>query len=466
MFSPTELAGFHAVITRHGGSEILVERSAHGVRLPVITIPPRTRPAEELTSAIESRWNLKTYCLLTLPAEEPRSVRATAVLELCSVCATLPEGFEWCAADPRSLQDFDDSESYSVIERALATLNDGRSDKHQGPFGRTGWLEHVSEWTAAKGAAEGLRLNGRFRQLNASPTFSLIRFETDGPALWFKAVGEPNLREYSITLVLAKYFPSFLPRVIAARADWNAWLSFEAEGSPLSSCSDVNAWSGVARTLAGLQIASFGQTLHLLDAGCRDVRPTNLLSLTGPFFEAMSALMAQQTKPSPAPLSRSAVLELQAKLEDSLAELLQSDIPDTLGHLDFNPGNIVSSGRNCVFLDWAEGSTGHPFLTFPYLLEHFVRCHPGKEVSARSMTAAYVHAWRSFDSPKGISRALRLSSLVAVFAYATCGDAWRDPHLLNRPNTAAYLRSLTRRMKREADLLSFKSDDRIVSCLG
>jgi len=44
----------------------------------------------------------------------------------------------------------------------------------------------------------GLRLSGEFRQLNASPTFALLRLETTGQALWFKAVGEPNLREFPI----------------------------------------------------------------------------------------------------------------------------------------------------------------------------------------------------------------------------------------------------------------------------
>jgi hypothetical protein len=465
MFSPTQLDSFHVVIIRDG-SEILVERSALGLRLPVITIPPHKRPAEELTAATESRWNLKTYCLFTLPSGDPRSIRSTAVLELCSPCDAPPEGLDWHATASLSQQDFDDGESYSVIERALAALDDNRSVELQGPFGRTGWLELVTEWTASQAAAVGLRLSGAFRQLNASPTFSLMRFETDGPALWFKAVGEPNLREYSITLALSKNFPSHVPRMIAARANWNAWLSLEAEGAPLRECSAVKVWARAAGALASLQIASFGQTLHMIDAGCRDVRPPTLLSLTGPFFEVMSLLMAQQTKPSPTPLSRAELLELQGNLEDTLSELLHSEIPNTVGHLDVNPGNIISNGRDCVFLDWAEGSAGHPFLTFRYLLEHFQRSHPGRDPADRSLTAAYVRSWRSFASPKEISRALRLSSLLAVFAYATCGDSWRDPNLLERPKAAAYLRSLTRRMKREADILSVSENERNVSCLA
>jgi len=60
----------------------------------------------------------------------------------------------------------------------------------------------------------GVRLTGKFRQLNASPTFSLIRLETNGVALWFKATGKPNEHELAIALSLARLFPRYVPRVL------------------------------------------------------------------------------------------------------------------------------------------------------------------------------------------------------------------------------------------------------------
>lgn len=36
-----------------------------------------------------------------------------------------------------------------------------------------------------------------------------------------KAVGEPNLHEFSITLALSKLFPQSVAKMIAARPDWN-----------------------------------------------------------------------------------------------------------------------------------------------------------------------------------------------------------------------------------------------------
>jgi hypothetical protein len=54
-------------------------------------------------------------------------------------------------------------------------------------------------------------------------------------------------------------------------------------------------------------------------------------------------------------------------------------------------------------------------------------------------------------------RALELSPLVAVFAYATGNDLWMDPRKIEQPRTAGYLRSLTRRIEREARVLVERS---------
>ena len=51
---------------------------------------------------------------------------------------------------------------------------------------------------------------------------------------------------------------------------------------------------------------------------------------------------------------------------------------------------------------------------------------------------------------------------LAAFAYATGNEAWKDPERLRDPNTAGYLRSLTRRMSSEANAMS----SRWSPCLG
>jgi hypothetical protein len=151
---------------------------------------------------------------------------------------------------------FEEPSDATAVARALADCKEYAAGRKHGPVGRLGWFAELTEWTREHIRLAGLTLNGKFRQLNASPAFSLIRFETNQSAIWFKAVGEPNLREYSITLALQKYFPAFVPRVVAMRSDWNGWLAIEAQGTHPNENSDTNVWTRIAGTLAEMQIAS------------------------------------------------------------------------------------------------------------------------------------------------------------------------------------------------------------------
>jgi hypothetical protein len=105
-------------------------------------------------------------------------------------------------------------------------------------------------------------------------------------------------------------------------------------------------------------------------------------------------------------------------------------------------------------LDWAEPCVGHPFLTFQYLLEHLRRLRPVEPSWETELLSAYVEYWRRFADPHELTEALAAAPLLAAFAYAVAGEAWRDPVRRKDPNVASLLRSLTRRMKWEGDRLT------------
>jgi hypothetical protein len=289
--------------------------------------------------------------------------------------------------------------------------------------------------------------------MNASPSFSLIRFETDGWALWFKAVGKPNEKEFPITSTLARLFPNYLPPLLGVRPDWNGWLALEAEGCKLDEAQEITFWKATATALARLQIESIDHGPRILSAGARDLGPIVLASLVQPFTEMMTQLMEKQTKVPPAVLCREELLSLGDFIHSALAELEAVGIPQTLGHLDLNPGNIIVSPTRCVFLDWAEAYVGNPLFSFQYLLEH-LRGMTAMGASVEAMLiASYCAQWQQVVSPAALDQALRLTPLLAAFAYATGNDVWADTQRLQEPATAGYLRSLTRRMNREANEL-------------
>jgi len=278
----------------------------------------------------------------------------------------------------------------------------------------------------------------------------LVRFETSGPAAWFKAVGEPNAREFPITVLLTELFPKYTPTILATKLECNGWLSLEAKGTALDETQKVSDWEDAATALAGLQIESIGECDRLLSCGARDLRFSTLAGLIHPFFESANELMEQQVKVPPAILNHQELLLLEQRVRAALACLESLGLPETLGHLDMNPGNVIVSGGSCAFLDWGEAYVGPPFFTFQYLLEHLRRATGRNSASEARVIAQYAGEWRSIASASQIEEAFSLASLLAIFAYAAGSNAWSSGMVLRNPQAAGYVRGLTRRMQRAA----------------
>jgi hypothetical protein len=447
---------YRLLILRNSGSELLVASERPPFTLPCVEIPRWERVAENLTEAVSKRYELSAICLFT---PEPSDATTDGERPLYQVMETrgrskaVPDEMRWRPLDSISDQSFADEQDLAAITDTLRQIAGFQSGQAIGRFGSPGWIEELFSWVERETEPYGLRLTGNFRQFNASPTFSLIRLETNAQAVWFKAVGDPNLREFEISLALAKLFPGFVPTVIAPHPAWHGWLMTEFAGATLDLVQDSCAWERAAHTLAELQIVSVRKTDQLLDAGCRDLRVPCLLTLVDPFIEVMSQLMEQQQKTPPAVLGRGELLTLGTQIKETLSELAELDIPDTLGHLDFNPGNILCSADQCVFLDWAEAYVGPPFLTLQYLREHLVRLRQGNVSLGTDAVKTYEAKWSGILSRETTSAAQDLAPVLAVFAYAVKTSAWRNPTLLREPGNAAYLRSLTRRMHVEMEQL-------------
>jgi hypothetical protein len=451
------------ILLRGKNPEVFVGFDGTHRTFPHVEIPRWQRVAEHLTGALRETCGINAVSLSSLeppPAQSGSSQIRYEIMEPCGPHDETQCDKEWVSVDALIESAFRDACDFQAARQAIAQSMAYAQNATSGPFGRLGWFPDLQEWVQEQIGTHGLHLNGRFRQLNACPTFSLIRFETDGPAVWFKAVGAPNQREYPLTLALAHLFSRFLPEIIATRPEWNGWLAREAEGPLLHECSGLASWEAAAADLAELQIHSLGRSLQFLDPGARDLRAWALAGLVEPFFRTIGDAMERQTKTPPPALSRQQLRSLAATVNDALTVLGETGIPTTLGHLDMNPGNIVCSPTACVFLDWAQAFVGHPFLTFEYLREHFRRTFGQNDSRETQFVARYTSPWRAFASESDIRRALDVAPLVAVFAYAAGNDMWADPEKLKESRTAGYLRSLTRRMEREAQVLL----ERSVSC--
>jgi len=449
---------YRLIVTRRNASEILLLPNGSGRAIPHVEIHPHQRLAEQLTGEASRAWGVEGHCLLISnpPICGRDGAPKYAVMEFVRQKYDAPTGTFW--VQRVAVDGCVEASEARLIQDAIEELNTYATNEESGRFARPGWLEELFRWTQEQIAPLGLRLTSAFRQLNASPTFSLLRLETDGGAVWFKATGEPNSHELPVTVALARLFPLSVPQILGIHRGWNGWLSAEVAGTSLDQITDFSAWERVADELAELQIASIGKTVELLEAQTKDLRIPRLAERIDLFVERMGELMAAQEKPSPAPLVRSELVTLAEGLKESCMLLESCGLPNTLGHIDFNPGNILLSGDRCVFLDWAEGCVANPLLTFEYLREHMARSGIQKPAGGECLAAAYLRPWTSFHSPDELRRALALSPLIAVFAYAVANDSWRSPDLVRDSRHAGYFRSLTRRMYREAICMAERSE--------
>lgn len=440
------------IITRRNATETFLLSDGPGWGLPQVEICRTRRLAEQLTADTCKSWNLETYCLFlsnsaTTPKDPP--VAQYAVMEAVERNGRAPAGGYWMTSAAAIRERTLPPEDRTAVTHLLQELRRYVASPDSNPFARPACLRDLFNWVQQQIAPRGLRLTGGFRQFNAGPSFSLIRIETTGPAVWFKATGEPLRRELSITTTLARLFPNYVPTLWGVHTRWNGWLTPEIPGSTLDSFADLSAWARAAKQLAQLQIASLENTSELLQSQCTDLTVEQLVQEIDPFLNLMSELMPAQKKPLPAPLTNSELTMLREQLMAACSLLQKLRLPNTLGHTDFNPGNILLSPAACVFLDWAQGCVANPLITLAYLCEHSRRQGFPSSTAEQAIVASYLEPWRPLRCSAALVEAIAVSPLLAAFAYAvSCNTP--SSTALEDAKVGGYLRSLTRRMHREA----------------
>jgi hypothetical protein len=449
----TDAERWHLIVLRSNTRELLLIESDRGLTLPSVKTPKGSRIARELSERVRSEWNVRTFCLRQLSSDEPRIPYGGCRCFLLETIDTkaIAKSAQWLELSETAMHRLADTETRTAIETWLRQAMEVQSNGVRQRIGDPGTFSRIRAWVEQQLANSATKLGTEFRQLNASRDFSLVRFATDHEAVWFKAVGDPNIREFSLVATLADLFPQFMAPVLAAEPLWNAWLSPEIPGCRLSQRKDLAAWRRAARDLACLQQASRGKTEALLAGNARDLRCSALWDSVRPFFARLAEFMTRQKTSQPAPLSRTELAELEDELRSSLLELQAEGCPDTLGHLDLNPDNLVVLPQRTVFLDWAETSVGHPFFSLAYLLEHFRSLFPTGEHT--QLVRAYSEVWQKETHFANVARTIRRAMFVAIFAHAVSTDAWRENSDASAPAVEAYYRSLGRRMKAYAQKL-------------
>jgi hypothetical protein len=438
--TPLEIAveqnEYRLILVKSGSYAIWTDRRGNNIRLPRSTVPRWERQAEQLQKSIEATWRAHGVILDFLPCGKSSSPCVVVEVQRLDI----PNGLTTTSIDEMSAEEMT-SEERETVRSMLACETGGR-----GPFSRIGWCGEAIEWLRDT-VGRDVMFTEEIRQYNAGGGFVLVRFATqDGRAYWLKATGQRNVHEFHITRQLAELCPEFLPRRIAERVDWNAWL-MEDFGKPLDSWT-FPALEQAVLTMAALQKRTLGRTHELLVAGAVD-RSTDILRSHLPeLFEYLNEAMAKQSSTKVSRIEKRRLRQMATILQDACSRMEDLGIPDTLTHNDINSGNILFRGDHCVFTDWCEAGVGNPFLTF----QHLCRLQSGNSEDCNPrLYEACKRCWLDCLTTSQFDQAFALTPLLAILSYLYGRGTWLRSGLRHEPHVESYARSLARHMDRAAD---------------
>jgi hypothetical protein len=427
-------------------------RDCEGMRsFPRIWIPKWTRVAQEVVKAAANHLGMEIFCLWEIRELDARYVVARV---------KNPEavGIDLVGVSPQGLSDVRQNED--MLRLALLAHGDAFSRSQSSsnePFKSINWDFVLQERLLATLEEKGIELTGHAQQFNASETFALMKLETSGSPLWFKAVGEPNLAEYSITLGVHHLFPGVMPSIVAEFPELHGWITEDARGKRLDSSTKLEDWKRAAVHLADLQVASLQYVDDLFRAGCTDCRTYALVDHLGLFVEAMQRAMADDQDLNTVRLNRKQIDEVADAVSEAVAGIVTLGVPDALVHRDLSGGNIQISTDSCYFIDWAQACIGLPFICSEYMKVHFsvaIGDQPNSELQVAELSDAYASRWIKVLTTEQIRVARKHAPILAEYLYVTPIDGRTALDLLGTRENRAMMRSMVRRMWREMQVYS------------
>lgn len=435
------LVTFRLILIESHSLRILALRSPEGALLPRESVRAGARRAQALNEAIRRRFGLCTIQLAVLPKSDE-----TSECSVHEILWTQPSARD--AITFEAIENFPEGEILENERNAIKGFLTGK-DNGFGQFGRLGWIEDF----AARMPIHLSRSPDALRQLNQGINFCLLNFkDSSGRSFWFKAVGEPNLREYAFTHELTRLCPAFLPRIVASIPEWSGWITEEVDGRPLSNSLSVNTWKRILGSLYALQEETTRNLAPLSAAGATDSSCEHLRAGLDPFFKEMQRAMHLQTSTTVAPLSDSDLNHLRARADTAITILEDSELPDSLLHRDIGHGNVIVTPTGAVFLDWAEAGIGHPFLSAEHLLANHERLHPVCREERESLRSFYAMLWQHGSDPVRLEVTARVAPAIGALAYAI--DTWESKATKSNPEEAwPLLRAILRRTKREFETI-------------
>lgn len=440
--SIVETTEYRLLLVLPESRKILAISDVDGYRLPSMTIPQWTRPAEQLREAIHAVWKLRVLILDFFHGSP-----------LCAVAEVLVPG-QPMGLKAVSLEQLQPPELSDQQLAQIASILAGGSNA-SGPFSRVGWIDEAIQWLEAE---TGRKLSSKrgIEQYNAGGSFALVRFRMeDDWDYWLKATGRPNAHELSITTLLSKLCGSYLPELISSKPEWNAWLmSGEAKcvtEMPTAPFQLFTLLEDAVESMATLQMKTQGHNLDLLQAGAFDQDMQVLQNHAAELFDYLEEAMSLQTSTKVPLLEKKRIQELRVVFEEVCQRVEHLGICETIVHGDMNRGNILTGGGHCQFIDWSEAYLGHPLITLQHLLLlNRVENSEIRDFINLLLKQRYLGIWVASCDPDALDEGLVYMPILAAASTLYGRGDWLTSPRRDDQCRQSYARSLARHMDRAA----------------
>lgn len=277
---------------------------------------------------------------------------------------------------------------------------DNQASKARVAWSRIGWYSRAEAWIREQLHQLAVEVKS-IKQLRSWVRSCVMRVETDDGNYYFKAV--PGMFSYEpvITRVLYLRHPRNTPEVVAVDVE-NAWLLMrEFEGTPLNRIIDLSLWENALKTFAEIQIDLVPRTQNLIGLGFPDRHVDQMIS-------QLDHLLADL----PDYLQDEEVRELEGyrdTIRQMCWDLMDYELPLSLGHGDFWSGNVMVNMARCVFFDWSESSVTHPFFDLAFFMSGLNKYLSDNVTIYHRLRDAYLDPWMIYMDMDKLTKAFELA---------------------------------------------------------
>ncbi|GGG86582.1 hypothetical protein GCM10011585_33180 [Edaphobacter dinghuensis] len=281
----------------------------------------------------------------------------------------------------------------------------------QTPFARLGWIDEAVAWLHAS-TRDRISSKKDIRQYNAGADLALIRIRVeDGSGYWLKATGEPNKHERTITEYLYRECHEYIPRLVASRSDWNAWLMLE-EGKmlpspPYSSIESLTELRQAVTSMCEVQDRSSGVSLDILDAGAFDQATEAMRPRIPEMFDYLDEAMSLAAAMGETRLPTGRIRQLQRVFSDVLDDVEHLYLSEGIIHGDLRWEHILTGTGVAQFIDWSEPYLAYPVISLQQFLDmNRIGSEDVRNLIEEALIQEYCDFWAMFMDRELIEQSL------------------------------------------------------------